>query len=60
MNDEAEELLMMFVKDSYKSATGSPSKKTAMALMKYVASDPELQKLVNIGDYNAITKHKRI
>lgn len=60
MNIEAEKLLMMFVKDSYKSATGKPSKQTAIALMKYVASDPELQRLINIGDHNGILKHKAI
>ena len=60
MNDAAQELLMMFIKDSYKSSTGKPSKKTAIALMKYVASDTELQRLVNSGDHNGILNHKPV
>ena len=60
VNFPAQELLMMFIKDSYKSATGKPSKKTAIALMKYVASDNELQELVNNGDHKAILDYKPI
>ena len=51
-------LLMMFIKDSYASPTGKPSKKTAVAIMKYVAADEELQGRVNNSDYKAILSHK--
>jgi hypothetical protein len=55
---KANELLMMFIKDSYKSSTGKPSKKTVIALMKFVASQPELQQVINDGDYAEILKFK--
>lgn len=55
---KANELLMMFIKDSYKSANGKPTKKTAIALMKFVASEPELQNLVNNGEHAAILNYK--
>ena len=58
MSEEIEKLLMMFVKDSYKSPTGKVSKQTAIALMKYIAGDYKLEKLVNAGDYKAILKHR--
>lgn len=58
MSDEANELLMMFIADSYKSANGKPSKKTAIALMRFVNSSPVLQCLVNNGHHAAILKHK--
>ena len=58
MSDEANKLLMMFIKDSYKSANGKPTKKTAIALMRFVASNPELQGLVNDGDHAAILNFK--
>lgn len=48
---------MMFVKDGYKSQTGKVSKKTAIELMKYVASDAELQKLVNNSDWKGVLNH---
>ena len=57
MSDE-NKLLMMFIKDTYKSASGKPSKKTAIALMKFVASEPELQALVNNGDYDGVLNYK--
>jgi len=57
MSIEAQKLLMMFIKDSYKSVNGKPTKKTAIALMKFVASDTELQGLINNGDHAAILKH---
>jgi len=53
----ANELLMMFIKDSY-NGTGKPTKKTAMALMKFVGSDKELQSAVGSGDNKAILNHK--
>lgn len=58
MNDDANKLLMMFIKDSYKSVNGKPTKKTAIALMKFVASDSKLQGLVNNDDHAAILNHK--
>lgn len=58
-NKDGESLLMMFIRDSYASSTGKPSKKTAVALMKYVASDPELQKIVNNCDSKKILKYRR-
>lgn len=56
MKDEANKLLMMFIKDGY-SASGKISKKTAIAMMKYVASDKELQQLVNECDNTGILNH---
>jgi len=58
LRESAEALLMMFVRDGYATSTGKPTKKTGIALMKYVAADPELQRLVNIGDYQAILKYR--
>ena len=58
MNEEGQKLLLMFIRDSYATSTGKPTKKTAIALMKYVASDPELQRLVNIGDHKAVLNHR--
>lgn len=55
---DANKLLMMFIKDSYKSPTGKPSKKTALALMKFVGSDQKLQELVNNGEYEAILNYE--
>jgi hypothetical protein len=55
---EANRLLMMFVKDSYNSANGKPTKKTAIALMKFVANSPSLQCLVNNGNHAAILNYK--
>ena len=55
---KANELLMMFIKDSYKSPTGKPSKKTAIAMMKFVAGQPDLQQLINAGDHAEILKFK--
>ena len=58
MNEEASKLLMMFIVDGYKSQTGKISKKTAMAMMKYVASDGELFDLIGSSDYKAVLSHK--
>lgn len=55
---EANKLLMMFIKDSYKSVGGKPTKKTAIAVMKFVASDQKLQNLINNGDHAAILNYK--
>ena len=58
MNKQEQELLMMFIKDGYKSATGKISKKTAIAMMKHVNSDSKLQSLVNNGDWKGVLTHK--
>jgi hypothetical protein len=58
VDDSTQELLMMFIKDAYASATGKPSKKTAIAMMRYVAADEVLQGRVNNSDYKAILSHK--
>ena len=58
MSDEAEKLLMMFIKDGYKNVTGKISKKTALAMMNYVNGDAKLQQIVNNGDYSALLKHR--
>lgn len=55
--EEAEKLLMMFIADSY-SNTGRPTKKTAIATMRYVAKRPSLQSLVNAGDRKNILKYR--
>ena len=56
MTEEAQKLLMMFIDDSYKGS-GKPKKKTLLALMKYVASDSELQRAVNDGDSKKILNY---
>lgn len=58
MKEDAEKLLMMFIKDAYTSPSGRPCKATGLALMKYVASDQELQNIVNSGDAQAILKYR--
>ena len=55
---KANELLMMFIKDAYKSSTGKPSKKTVIAMMKFVAEQPDLQQIINNGDCAEILKFK--
>ena len=55
---ESNKLLMMFIRDSYKTATGKPSKKTAIALMKFVASQEGLQEVINGGDNAEIANFK--
>ena len=57
MNEEAKKLLLMFITDGYKSQTGKISKKTAIAMMKYVSSDDDLQMMVNNSDWAGIRKH---
>ena len=57
-DNSTQELLMMFIKDSYASATGKPSKKTAIAMMRYVEADEVLQGRINNSDYKAILNHK--
>jgi len=58
MSDEAEKLLMMFINDAYKNATGKPSKKTGFEMMRYVANRPELQQLVNDGNSKKIISYR--
>ena len=54
MNDEANRLLMVFIVDGYKNTTGKISKKTALAMMKYVDSDKELQGMICSSDYKGV------
>ena len=56
MNNQ--ELLMMFIKDLYKSQTGKISKTTARAAMKYVSKDKKLNEIICQGDYKSLLKHK--
>lgn len=56
-NTESNKLLMMFIADAF-SSSGTISKKTAIAMMTYVASDRELQNLINYSDANKIRKHQ--
>lgn len=58
MNEEAQELLMMFVRDGY-SPSGRVSKTTAKKMMKFVSKYPELQNLVNNGDSKGILNFKQ-
>jgi len=55
---ESNKLLMMFIVDGYKTTHGKITRKTALAMMKYVASDDELSSLVCNSDYSAILKHE--
>ncbi len=55
---ESEKLLMKFINDGYKSATGKPSKKTAIEMMRYVAKRPKLQQLINNCDSKEIKKYR--
>lgn len=57
MNIEANKLLMMFIVDGYKSQTGKISRKTALAMMKYVASDDKLTQLICNSDYKSALTH---
>tara|TARA_R110000850_G_C9765640_1_gene446865 strand:+ start:191 stop:385 length:195 start_codon:yes stop_codon:yes gene_type:complete len=60
MNEEAKKLLLMFIKDGYKSTAGTVSKKTAIAMMRYVQSDSDLQQLVNNSDWRGVLNHEII
>ena len=55
---ESEKLLMNFINDAYKSATGKPSKTTAIEMMRYVAKRPKLQQLINNCDSKEIKKYR--
>lgn len=52
-----EELLMMFINVGY-SQTGKVNKSTALAMMRYVNNDSDLQNKVNQGNNSEILKHK--
>jgi hypothetical protein len=58
MSEEAEKLLMMFIRDVYKNTSGKISKKSALATMRYVNGDIELQRIVNNSDYPAVLKYR--
>lgn len=55
--EEVEKLLMMFIKDGY-SFSGKISKKTAIAMMKFVEKDSDLQRYVINGDNKSLLNHK--
>lgn len=55
--EETEKMLMMFVADSY-SSNGTPTNKTLLALMDYVAERPKLQNLVGAGDRKKILSYR--
>lgn len=57
MSDEAQELLMMFIRDGY-SSSGKVSKATAVKMINFVSANPGLQNLVNIGDSKSILKFR--
>ena len=57
MSEQAQELLMMFIRDGY-SPSGKISKSTALKMMKFVYENPELQALVNNGDNKSIVKFR--
>lgn len=57
MNDDAMKLLMMFINDAY-SASGKITRKTTINMIRFIGSEPELQKVVNIGDTNSILNFK--
>jgi hypothetical protein len=58
MNDEAQKLLMMFIRDSYKNQSGKPSRGTSLKLMKFVRDNPELSQLIGNSDWNGVLNHK--
>lgn len=52
---EKDDLLKMFIKDGY-SASGKISKKTALAMMKYVEKNDDLQRAVNNSNWQELKK----
>lgn len=52
-----EQLLMRCIRDIYK---GKIQNKTAIETMNYVAQDPDLQQIVNNGDWKALIKYQTI
>ena len=57
MNEDAQELLMMFIKDGY-SRSGKVSKKTALRMFNFVNTNKELANHVNSGDWKNVLSHK--
>lgn len=57
MNEQAQELLMMFVRDGY-SQSGNISRKTAIKMMRFVASKNDLQSHITNGDNEAILNYR--
>lgn len=55
---EAEQLLMMFISDSYFNTSGKPSKQTMTMLVRYVENHPELQRLINSGDMKSVIEFR--
>jgi hypothetical protein len=58
MEDEAQKLLMMFIRDLYKNQSGKPSRGTALKLMTFVRNNPELSQLIGNSDWNGVLNHK--
>lgn len=57
MSDDAQKLLMMFIRDSYQGS-GKPRKETLLAMMTLVGGSKELQRLVNIGYSSKILEYR--
>jgi pyruvate formate-lyase activating enzyme-like uncharacterized protein len=53
MSEQAQELLMMFIRDGY-SSSGKVKKSTALKMMRFVENHPELQMHVNNSNNKAI------
>lgn len=53
---KANELLASMIKDIYEDHDGKLSKKTGLKAMNLVATSPEIQRLINIGNYPAFRK----
>lgn len=51
------ELLMMFIKDAYSAPSGNPSKKTVLAVIKYVGKDEDLQQKISSSDWDGVLNH---
>ena len=47
MNEDAQKLLMMFIRDGYKSRSGKISRGTALKMMDFVRNNPELKRAIN-------------
>ena len=57
MSGQANELLNMFINDAF-SPSGKIKKKTALKMMVYINTKPELQALINAGDYEKVISYK--
>jgi len=53
MSEEAQKLLMMFIRDLY-TGSGKPTKITGLKAMAFVRNTPELSKLVNSGSRDIV------